>query len=92
MVLYGFTANYQGTPNLPASLGAVAVDPHLVANLGSDWWLNTSAPFSVVNGVDVNNPGVGESNWVSVTNQWQTLYCYSLSGAQLQADPPPPLE
>jgi hypothetical protein len=143
LVLDGFTANYQGSPNLPSSLSATSVAtneasgpasgldassnafnwnfwpqnrasytagtidgvfvsveimysgssaPHLIANLGSDWWLNTSAPFAVVNGVDVNNPGVGESNWVVVTNQWQTLYFYSLSNAQLQANPPPPLQ
>ncbi len=67
-----------------------ASDPtaNLVANLGADWWLNASAPY--VDGF-ANNPGVGMSNWVKLSTDYQTLYFTSLSPAALQADPPPGL-
>jgi hypothetical protein len=58
----------------------------LVANIGADWWLNATA------GYVSNNPGVGMSNSVQLTGKWRALYFYSLSSAQLAADPLPPLE
>ena len=38
-----------------------------------------------------NNSGAGISNWVKLSTQWSTIRFYSLSTAQIQADPPPPL-
>ena len=68
-------------------------DPNanLVANLGADWWRSSTATFLYQNGVFVNNPGVGASDWVKLTTNYQTLYFTSLSAQKLQADPPPPL-
>jgi len=68
-------------------------DPNanLIANLGADWWASTTAPFVYQNGVFVNNPGAGASDWVKLTTSYQNLYFTSLSAAQLQADPPPGL-
>ena len=37
------------------------------------------------------NPGVGGSNWVELSTQWQTVGYYSMSTAQFEADLPPPL-
>lgn len=65
---------------------------HLVANIGADWWRSASAPFLYQNGVFVNNPLAGMSNWVELTTNWQTLHFTSMSLSQLQADPPPPLQ
>ncbi|HUZ33172.1 MAG TPA: VanZ family protein [Xanthobacteraceae bacterium] len=59
---------------------------HLIAALGADWWRNSSAGFKPG---FANNPGVGQSNFVELTPQWQTLYFYSLTAQQLQSDPPP---
>jgi len=63
-------------------------DPNanLVANVGADWWLSSSASF--VNGF-ANNPSPGMSDWVKLTTSYQTLYFSSLSPAALAADPPP---
>jgi hypothetical protein len=60
---------------------------NLVAQIGADWWLNSTATF--VSGF-ANNPVVGGGDFVKLTTQWQTLYYTSLSPQQLQADPPPP--
>ncbi len=72
-----------------ASMKTDDPNKNLVANLGADWWLNSSASY--VNGFS-NNPGAGMSDWVKLTTQWQSLYFTSLSPQQLQADPPPGLE
>jgi hypothetical protein len=61
---------------------------NLVAQIGADWWLNSTAPY--VSGF-ANNPVVGGNNFTKLTTQWQTLYYTSLSPQQLQADPPPDL-
>jgi hypothetical protein len=65
-------------------------DPNanLVAQLGADWWLNSTATFVAE---FANNPLVGNSDWVKLTTQYKTLYYTSLSPHQLQADPPPGL-
>ncbi|MGF6313250.1 hypothetical protein ABIB82_007351 [Bradyrhizobium sp. i1.8.4] len=65
---------------------------HYVADLGADWWRSAASPFLYQNGVFVNNPAAGSSNWVDLTTSYQTLYYTSLSAAKLQADPPPPLQ
>jgi hypothetical protein len=74
-----------------ASMKTSDANANLVANLGADWWLNSTAPYVSQNGVMVNNPGVGMSDWVKLTTQYQSLYYTSLSAAQLAADPPPGL-
>jgi hypothetical protein len=61
---------------------------NLIAQLGADWWINSTASWA---GNNVNNTGVGENNWTKLTTQWQHLYYTSLSPQQLQADPPPGL-
>jgi hypothetical protein len=63
-------------------------DANLVAQLGADWWRDSTAIY--VSGF-VNNPAVGGTNFVKLTTQWKTLYYTSLSPQQLQADPPPGL-
>ena len=65
-------------------------DPNvkLVANVGADWWRNSTAEF--VHGF-ADNPGAGMSNWIELSTQWSTLRFYSGSSSQLQADPPPQL-
>ena len=65
-------------------------DPKMrfVASVGADWWRDASAGF--VQG-SANNSGAGISNWVKLSTQWSTIRFYSLSTAQIQADPPPPL-
>jgi hypothetical protein len=60
----------------------------LVASVGADWWRDASAGF--VQG-SANNSGAGISNWIELSTQWSTLRFYSLTAAQLQAEPPPPL-
>jgi hypothetical protein len=62
---------------------------NLVAQLGADWWLNSTAQY--VSGF-ANNPVVGGSDFTKLTTQWQTLYYTSLSPQQLTADPPPGLQ
>jgi hypothetical protein len=59
---------------------------NLVANVGADWWLSSSAQY--VSGF-ANNPSPGMSDWVKLTTSYQTLYFSSLSPAELAADPPP---
>jgi len=61
---------------------------NLVAQIGADWWRNSTASYA--NGF-ANNPVVGGNNFIKLTTQWQTLYYTSLSPQQLQADPPPGL-
>ena len=66
-------------------------DPNMkfVADVGADWYLDASVGV----GRDFANvSGAGQSNWVELTTQWSTLRFYSWSAAQLQADPPPPLD
>jgi hypothetical protein len=60
-----------------------------VANIGADWWRDARAEF--VEGF-ANNPGVGMSNWISLSTEWSTLRFYSSSTEALLAAPPPPLE
>jgi hypothetical protein len=71
-----------------ASMKTNDPNEHLVANLGADWWLNSTAQY--VDGFS-NNPGAGMSDWVALTTDYKTLYFTSFSAAQLQADLPPPL-
>jgi hypothetical protein len=61
---------------------------NLVAQIGADWWLNSTAPY--IDGF-ANNPVVGGNNFIKLTTEWKTLYYTSLSPQQLQADPPPGL-
>jgi hypothetical protein len=65
-------------------------DPNakLVANVGADWWRNSTAPY--VSGF-ANNPAAGVSNWIELSTQWSILRFYSASSAQFQAYPPPQL-
>jgi hypothetical protein len=72
-----------------ASMKTNDPNENLVAELGADWWLNSSAPF--VSDFS-NNPGAGSSDWVKLTTQYQSLYFTSLSPQELQADPPPGLQ
>ena len=72
-----------------ASMKTNDPNENLVANLGADWWRDSSAPY--VDGFS-NNPGVGMSDWVKLTTEWKTLYFTSFSPEKLQADPPPGLE
>jgi Malectin domain len=58
---------------------------NLVAALGADWWLSATAAYDNME----TNPGVGQSNFILLTTQYQTLYFTSLTPAQLTADPPP---
>jgi hypothetical protein len=58
---------------------------NLVAALGADWWLNATAPYDNM----LTNPGVGQSNFILLTTQYQNLYFTSLTNAELTADPPP---
>ncbi|WFU38858.1 hypothetical protein QA640_31295 [Bradyrhizobium sp. CB82] len=61
---------------------------NLVAQIGADWWRDSTAQYSSsVN----NNPAVGGNNFIKLTTEWKTLYFTSLSPQQLQADPPPSL-
>lgn len=60
----------------------------LVANVGADWWRNSTAVY--VSGF-ANNPGAGMSNWIELSTEWSTLRFYSGSASQLQAFPPPEL-
>jgi hypothetical protein len=62
---------------------------NLVAQLGADWWLNSTAQY--VSGF-ANNPVVGGGNFIKLSTQWQPVYYSSLSPQQLSADPPPPLQ
>ena len=41
---------------------------HVVAMVGADWWRDASAPFVADHST---NPGVGGSNWVELSTQWQ---------------------
>ena len=72
-----------------ASMKTNDPNANLVADLGADWWRDSSAPF--VDGFS-NNPGAGSSDWVKLTTEWKTLSFTSLSPQQLQADPPPGLQ
>src|SRR5260370_37467134 len=72
-----------------ASMKTDDPNKNLVANLGADWWLNSSASY--VKGFS-KPPGGGMSDWVKLTTQWQSLYFTALSPQKLQAHPPPGLE
>lgn len=63
-------------------------DLKLVANVGADWWRNSTAAY--VSGF-ANNPGAGMSNWIELSTEWSTLRFYSGSASQLRAFPPPEL-
>jgi hypothetical protein len=60
-------------------------DAHLVAQIGADWWLNSTAQFV---GDFKNNPVVGGNNFIRLTTRWQTLYYTSLSPHELEANQP----
>ncbi|MBR1229051.1 MULTISPECIES: hypothetical protein [unclassified Bradyrhizobium] len=62
---------------------------NLVAQLGADWWRNSSAGY--VNDFS-NNPLAGNNNWTKLTTEYQQLYFTTLTAAELTADPPPGLE
>jgi hypothetical protein len=72
-----------------ASMKTNDPNANLVADLGADWWLNSSAPYL---SDFSNNPGAGSSDWVKLTTQYQSLYFTSLTPQELQADPPPGLQ
>ena len=67
-------------------LKATQPDVNLIAAVGADWWRNSSAEFKA--GFS-NNPGIGQSNFIRLTANWQTLYYYSISTPQLEHDVPP---
>lgn len=62
---------------------------NLIANFGADWWRNTSAPYLYVDGVFVNNPGIGMGTWVKLTTTYQYFFFTTMTKSQLQAEPPP---
>ena len=72
-----------------ADMRTTDANEHLVADLGADWWLNSTAAY--VDGFS-NNPGAGMSDWVKLTTDYKTLSFTSMTSAQLQADLPPPLQ
>ena len=43
---------------------------HLVGMVGADWWRDASAPFLPDHST---SPGIGGTNWVELSTQWQTL-------------------
>ena len=73
---------------------------HLVAQLGADWWRSDSAPFL---SDFSNNHAAGETNWVDLTTDYQTIgfssmdmptfeaHLSNLSGLSDAAPPPPPV-
>jgi DNA-binding CsgD family transcriptional regulator len=65
-------------------------DAYLIAAAGADYWIDgpsgTTGP-----GDSPTNRGIGTGNFTKLTTRWQTLYYYSLSRQQLEANPPPPL-
>jgi hypothetical protein len=61
---------------------------HLVGMVGADWWQNASADFVPDHST---NPGIGGTNWVELSTQWQTVGYYSMSTPQFEANLPPPL-
>ncbi len=65
-----------------------APDLKLVANVGADWWRNSTAPYA--SGF-ANNPGAGMSNWIKLSTRWSTLRFYSGSNSQFLAHLPPQL-
>ncbi|MFI5240708.1 MAG: dockerin type I domain-containing protein [Candidatus Saccharimonadia bacterium] len=79
----------------PAGANNLAQAKYL-ANVGADWWVNTTIGFGTGN----NNPGVGQGRFTYLTSNWQAENFYTggptasgLAGAwaptQLQANPPP---
>ena len=61
-----------------ASMKTNDPNENLVANLGADWWRDSSAPY--VDGFS-NNPGVGMSDWVKLTTEWKnSLFHFVQSG------------
>lgn len=67
-----------------AQMRTTGPSAELVANLGADWYLNSTAQVP-------NNTGAADSNWELLTTNWQTLYATNLTAAQLEANPPPGL-
>ena len=63
-------------------------DPNakMVGMVGADWWRDASAPFLADHST---NPGIGGTNWVELSTQWQTVAYTSMSPAAIQANPPP---
>lgn len=63
-------------------------DPNakLIGMVGADWWLDASAPFLPDHST---NPGIGGTNWVELSTQWQTIGYTSIGLAAFQANPPP---
>jgi hypothetical protein len=63
-------------------------DPNakLIGMVGADWWRDPSAPFLPDHST---NPGIGGTNWVELSTQWQTIGYTSMSPAAFQANPPP---
>ncbi|MCP1829397.1 MULTISPECIES: hypothetical protein [Bradyrhizobium] len=75
-----------------ASMKVDNPNEHYVANIGADWWRDATAGYVYQNGVFVNNPGVGMSNWVDLTTSYKQLYFTTMNATQLQGDLPPPLQ
>jgi hypothetical protein len=63
---------------------------NLIAALGADYWLDATATTSTSTN-SATNHGIGQSDFIKLTTQWQTLYYYSLSTQQLESNLPPPL-
>ncbi|WGR69685.1 MULTISPECIES: hypothetical protein [unclassified Bradyrhizobium] len=61
---------------------------HLVAMVGADWWRHATAPYLDDHS---NNPGVGGSNWTTLSTEWKTIGFYSTSAEEFRAGPAPPL-
>jgi hypothetical protein len=63
---------------------------NLIAAAGADYWIDGSSGTTGP-GDSPTNEGIGTGNFTKLTTGWQTLYYYSLSRQQLEANPPPPL-
>lgn len=56
----------------------------LVAQLGADWYSSPTASPGIA--------GILTTNWVLLTDQYQTIYGSTVNVATLTSDPPPPLQ
>jgi hypothetical protein len=86
--IYNFTPGAIDGVFVEAEMRTNDPSANLVAQLGADWWRNSTARWA---GDNVNNIAVGINDWTKLTTQYQILYFTSLSAAQLSADPPPTL-
>jgi hypothetical protein len=61
-------------------------DAHYVAQMGTDWWRDAGAPFL---SDFSNNPGLGSSDWLKLTDQWKWVAFTNITEAMLRQQPPP---